>query len=149
MTPTPSEEGAGNETKLEAGSLEMEPRLPNDDERAEIDKIKEKYKKPAAGTFLLIFVIINTVMLCVGITTAQDCPINPNIPIYVAVAGALGIVSKLLPFINYKLQWTILEWIAYLLYVVEFAWMIVEEKTVNRLKQNQFCWRQQVFALHT
>ncbi|KAB0797239.1 hypothetical protein PPYR_08233 [Photinus pyralis] len=135
-TSTPSEEA--NVTKIEAGSLELEARLPNDEEKAELDKIKDKYKKPAAGTFYLIYVVLNTVMLCVGIITAQDCPINPKIPIYLAVAGAVGIVSKLLPFINYKLQLNVLQWIAYLLYVFEFAWMIAGSVWIYSIYQPNY-----------
>ncbi|KAK4879900.1 hypothetical protein RN001_008046 [Aquatica leii] len=122
---TMTSESTINDVKTEAGQLEIEPRSVQEDEKTQIEEIKEKYKKPATGALLLIFLIINTVMLCVGIATARDCPINPNIPIYIAVAGGLGIISKILPLVNYKFQLKVLQWISNLLFLVEFAWMIV------------------------
>ncbi|KAF5296108.1 hypothetical protein FQA39_LY02742 [Lamprigera yunnana] len=127
-----------NDVKLEGGQLEIEPRVPSKDEKEQIEEIKNKYKKPATGVFLLIFIIINTIMLCAGIATAQNCPINPNIPIYIAVAGGLGIISKILPLANYKFQLTVLQWISYFLFLVEFAWMIVGSVWIYSIYQPNY-----------
>ncbi|KAF5296107.1 hypothetical protein FQA39_LY02741 [Lamprigera yunnana] len=48
---------------------------------------KDKIQKPAIGTSLIIYLILNSVMFFAGVLTIKDCPIKPIIPIYLAVAG--------------------------------------------------------------
>ncbi|KAK4881132.1 hypothetical protein RN001_004451 [Aquatica leii] len=89
------------------------------------DKIKEKANHPSVSITLIIFLILDVVMLVFGIINKDKCPIDHRIPIYLIVAGATGIASKILPFINRKLDLTVLTIIISLLYVFEFVWMIV------------------------
>lgn len=94
--------------------------------RSQVDELREKVQKPAIGTSLIVYLILNIIMFCVGVATTKDCPIKPIIPIYLAVAGALGIVTKILPIVNMKFfNNALVERFIYALFVIEFIWMIL------------------------
>uniref|UniRef100_A0A1Y1MCG8 Uncharacterized protein n=1 Tax=Photinus pyralis TaxID=7054 RepID=A0A1Y1MCG8_PHOPY len=94
--------------------------------KSQVDELREKVQKPAVSTGLIVFLILNIVMFCVGVATTKDCPIKPIIPIYLAVAGALGIVTKILPIVNMKFfNNTLIERVVYALFIIEFIWMIL------------------------
>lgn len=88
------------------------------------DHITERANHPTASSTLILFLLLNAAMLIVGAIKNDDCPTERLIPIYLIVAGAVGVVSKLLPFINRKLNSKILTIVAYILYLFEFIWMI-------------------------
>lgn len=109
----------------QAGNMELT-RQNSSMARVRVIALREHYQTPAIGTSLIIYLILNTIMFFVGVTTTKDCPIKPIIPIYLAVAGGLGIITKLLPIINLKwLKMAIIDRIAYALFIVEFIWMIL------------------------
>ncbi|KAB0801398.1 hypothetical protein PPYR_05752 [Photinus pyralis] len=88
------------------------------------EHITERANHPTASGTLVLFLILNAVMLIVGSIKKDDCPAEPFIPIYLIVAGAVGVVSKLLPFANRKLDLKCLTLVIYILYIFEFVWMV-------------------------
>ncbi|XP_031342162.1 transmembrane protein 272-like [Photinus pyralis] len=93
--------------------------------RTNVDEFRLKVQKPAIGTTVIVYLILNIVMFIVGVSTTKDCPIKPIIPVYLAVAGALGIITKLLPVVNYKFfENVLIEKLVYALLIIEFVWMI-------------------------
>ena len=73
----------------------------------------------------MLFLVLNIIMLVVGILKKDDCPIQQNVPLYLIVAGAIGIISKVLPFINRKLDWCLLDLLVSVSYLFEFIWVIL------------------------
>ncbi|KAK5649598.1 hypothetical protein RI129_000627 [Pyrocoelia pectoralis] len=88
------------------------------------DRLKEKANHPTVSGTLIVFLILSVVMLVFGIINKDKCPIDDRIPIYLIVAGAVGIVSMILPFINRKLDLAVLTIIIVIIYIFEFVWMI-------------------------
>lgn len=89
------------------------------------ENIEERANHPTTSGTLVLFLILNAVMLIVGSIKKDDCPTERLIPIYLIVAGAVGVVSKLLPFLNRKLELKCLTVVMYVLYVFEFVWMVL------------------------
>ncbi|KAF5297848.1 hypothetical protein FQA39_LY11925 [Lamprigera yunnana] len=89
------------------------------------EHISERANHPTAISTLLLFLVINLAMLIVGVIKKDDCPAERMIPIYLIVAGAFGVVSKLLPFINRKLNLKVITFSTYILYTFEFVWMVL------------------------
>ena len=121
-----TEQSPLNVEKVEKQTLGMDMMRQDSQVRTQVEEFKEKVKKPAITTSLIIYSILNVIMLCVGGATVHDCPIKPIIPIYLIVAGVLGVVTKILPLINMKLlNSKIIERVLYALYLIEFIWMIL------------------------
>lgn len=102
------------------------------------DRLKEKANHPTVSGTLIIFLILSVVMLVFGIINKDKCPIDDRIPIYLIVAGAVGIVSMILPFINRKLDLAILTIIIVIIYIFEFVWMIVGSVWVYRIYEPNY-----------
>ncbi|KAF5308815.1 hypothetical protein FQR65_LT06048 [Abscondita terminalis] len=101
-------------------------RQPSQIAKVRVLQLGDEYKAPAIGTSLIIYLVLNVIMLCVGAITFHDCPIKPIIPIYLIVAGSIGIVTKILPIINQKfLKRQIVEHFLGCLFFIEFVWMIL------------------------
>jgi len=94
-------------------------------ERGRNASVKEKANHPIATIGLLIFLALNITMLVVGFVKKDECPIQEKIPIFLIVAGAIGILSKSLPFINRKLDWCLVDLVISVIYLIEFIWIIV------------------------
>ncbi|KAF5304276.1 hypothetical protein FQA39_LY09803 [Lamprigera yunnana] len=90
-------------------------------------KLCDQFLQASVSITLIVFLILDVIMLVFGIMNKDKCPIDHRIPIFLIVAGATGIASKILPFINRKLDLTIISIIIYILYIFEFVWMIVEK----------------------
>ncbi|KAF2897919.1 hypothetical protein ILUMI_08257 [Ignelater luminosus] len=119
--------------KVESGALEVK-----ETEKTSVDEIKEKIKKPTIGVSLILFLILNIVMFFVGITTTKDCPIKPIIPVYLAVAGALGVITKIIPIANRNRRLVIVDRILYALFIVEFIWMILGSVWIYSIYQPNY-----------
>jgi len=102
------------------------------------DHLKEKAHHPSASGTLILFFILNLIMLIVGIIKRNECPIQKLIPIYLIVAGATGIVSKLLPFINRRINITLITYIIYTLYIFEFVCMLIGSYWVYSIYKPNF-----------
>jgi len=125
--PPPPEQVPLNPEKVERqiDNLEVGAQAETLDEKSKVDEMKEKLKKPTIGIGLIVYLILNTVQFFVGITTTKDCPIQPIIPIYLAVSGALGIVTKIIPIVNRNRRLQIVDRILGVLFIIEFIWMIL------------------------
>ncbi|KAF5298230.1 hypothetical protein FQR65_LT09741 [Abscondita terminalis] len=64
-------------------------------------------------------------MLVLGILRKDECPVQNKIPLYFIVAGSVGLLSKILPFINRKLDFYFIDVLVSLLYLFEFVWIIL------------------------
>ena len=102
------------------------------------DTLKEKANHPTVSGTLIIFLVLDVVMLVFGIINKDKCPVDDRIPIFLIVAGATGIASKILPFINRKLDLTILTILISLLYIFEFVWMIVGSVWIYRIYEPNY-----------
>ncbi|KAF2905381.1 hypothetical protein ILUMI_00799 [Ignelater luminosus] len=102
------------------------------------DHLKEKVHHPSVSATLIVFLILNLIMLIVGFMHVNNCPIKKVIPIYLIVAGCVGIVSKLLPFLNRKFQLKMLTFTIYALYIFEFVWMLLGSYWVYSLGKPNF-----------
>ncbi|KAF2905379.1 hypothetical protein ILUMI_00797 [Ignelater luminosus] len=102
------------------------------------DQIKEKANHPTVSGTLIILLILDIAMLVVGIIKKNECPVEDRIPIYLIVAGAVGIVSKILPFINRKLEFTLVTYVIYLLYLFEIVWAVVGSVWVYKIYQPNY-----------
>ncbi|KAF5304274.1 hypothetical protein FQA39_LY09801 [Lamprigera yunnana] len=77
-------------------------------------------------------------MLAVGVIKKDDCPIQDKIPLYLIVAGSVGLLSKLLPFINRNLEWCLLDVLISVLYLFEFIWIILGSVWIYSIYQPNF-----------
>ncbi|XP_031336933.1 transmembrane protein 272-like [Photinus pyralis] len=102
------------------------------------DRIKEKANHPTVSGALIVFLVLDVVMLVFGIINKDKCPIDNRIPIYLIVAGAVGIIAMILPFINRKLDLAILSIIITILYIFSFVWMIVGSVWVYRIYEPNY-----------
>lgn len=89
------------------------------------EQVKEKASDSATSSTLSIFFVLNLAMLIVGSINLHNCPAQPNVPIYLIVAGVIGVLSKLLPFVNKKLDSQLLIFLISALYTFEIIWIIV------------------------
>ncbi|KAF5271391.1 hypothetical protein FQA39_LY08189 [Lamprigera yunnana] len=86
------------------------------------------------GTYRILTFIINIIMFFVGILSINKCPIEPKIPFFLAVAGGVGIITKVLPMINYKfIHSNLLDTVLGILVALELIWMIIEIQSIVSL----------------
>lgn len=88
-------------------------------------QLKETSNHSICVIWLALFLVLNGIMLSMGIIKIHDCPIQPKIPLYMIVAGVIGIISKLLPLINRKLHWRIMDVLVSVTYLFDFIWVIL------------------------
>ncbi|KAK4881131.1 hypothetical protein RN001_004450 [Aquatica leii] len=96
-----------------------------DVENRRYSQVKSKTNHPICSVSLVVFLCLNIAMLVVGILRKDDCPIQNKIPLYLLVAGAVGLMSKILPFINRKFDFCCVDVLVSLLYLFEFVWIIL------------------------
>lgn len=107
-------------------------------EKGHYFQVKGKTNHPICIAWLILFLLLNGIMLSVGIIKREDCPIQPKIPLYLMVAGAIGIISKLVPLINLKLQWRIVDVLTSLIYLFEYIWVILGSVWIYSLYKPNF-----------
>ncbi|KAK4881130.1 hypothetical protein RN001_004449 [Aquatica leii] len=94
-------------------------------ETGEYLPIKSKDDHPLVIILMVIYLALHIAMLVVGIDGRDNCPLEQRIPLYLIVAGAVGLLSVLIPFINRKFNFPYVDILTTLLYLFEFGWMIL------------------------
>ncbi|KAF5304269.1 hypothetical protein FQA39_LY09796 [Lamprigera yunnana] len=88
-------------------------------------KLTDQDEETICTFSLVLGLCLNISMLALGVMKKDDCPIQNKIPLYLIVAGSVGLISKLLPFINRKLDWCLLYILVSVLYLFEFIWIVL------------------------
>ncbi|KAF2905378.1 hypothetical protein ILUMI_00796 [Ignelater luminosus] len=96
-----------------------------DEEQKRLNNLKIRVNNASVITSLALFFILNLIMLVIGYLEKGECPAEEKIPLYLFVAGAVGILSKLLPFVNNKLNFTVIHGLIVFVYLFEIVWTIM------------------------
>ncbi|KAF5301297.1 hypothetical protein FQR65_LT08916 [Abscondita terminalis] len=85
--------------------------------------INEHYKVNVA--LQVLFIVLKVIMFIAGVVNVHDCPQQPMVPIYLIVAGLMGVSIKLVHGVNTKMEIKIISIVVQILRVIEFIWMII------------------------
>ncbi|KAK4881134.1 hypothetical protein RN001_004453 [Aquatica leii] len=109
-----------------------------DVENGRFSQVKSKTNRAIYSVSLAVLLCLNITMLVIGILQKDDCPIQNKIPLYLLVAGAVGLLSKILPFINRKFDFYYVDVLVLLLYLFEFMWIVLGSIWVNSIYPPNF-----------
>lgn len=73
----------------------------------------------------VLFIVLKLIMFIAGVVNVNDCPQQPMVPIYLIVAGLLGVSIKLIHGVNNKVEIKVITIMVQALIVIEFIWMII------------------------
>ncbi|KAK4872477.1 hypothetical protein RN001_014506 [Aquatica leii] len=73
----------------------------------------------------VLFIVLKLIMFIAGVVNINDCPQQPMVPIYLIVAGLLGVSIKLIHGVNNKVEIKVITIMVQALIVIEFIWMII------------------------